>query len=96
MLDTVQTTFTICVQRNVNGTYTLAGLVNEESLSDAAVLELQIKDEAGFFKKVRETEMDEFRYFEMTQIQLESGDLDHLYLKLKELDILEKVEFTDK
>ncbi|WP_280769638.1 hypothetical protein [Salipaludibacillus daqingensis] len=96
MLDTLQTAFTVCVQRNPDDTYTFAGLVNAEDVSEGTVVELNVKEPSGFFSKMVSACLDEFRYFEMEHIQITKENFADLYFFLPDQNIMEKVEFTEE
>ncbi|WP_416147358.1 hypothetical protein ACM26V_14135 [Salipaludibacillus sp. HK11] len=96
MVDTLHNLFTVSIQKNQNDTYTFVGLVNVEDLPEGTVLELNVKEISGFLKRIVSTTLDEFRYFAMEDIPLTNDDFLHLYLKLSETDIIEKIEFIEE
>jgi len=91
-----QSLFTVCVERNPDGTYTFVGLVNEEGLSEGNRVELKVKEPSGLFRNLISTSLDEFRYFEMKQIQINNEDFPQLYFGVTGQNIEEKVEFTEE
>lgn len=94
MIETLQDTFTVCVQHNPNGTYTLAGLVNIDDKEEDVTICVYVRDSNEEFQQIAQTNVDEFRYFEVREldIQIVNHDPKALYFGLANSDILERVE----
>ncbi|MGJ9383776.1 hypothetical protein [Salipaludibacillus sp. CF4.18] len=93
MIETLQDIFTVCVQHNPNGTYTLAGLVNTNDIQDDLTICVYVRGSSGGLELVAEIDTDEFRYFEVRELNITMGKYERtrFYLSIANSNILREV-----
>lgn len=94
MIETLQDPFTLCIQRNPNDTFTIAGLVNIDDMKENATVSLFVQDGFNELKHIAEIAVDEFRYFEMQEITIVERDYEKtaFYIGLTDSGKAEKIE----